>query len=392
MSILIFILILGILVLVHEFGHFIAAKKKGVLVEEFGFGFPPRIFGKKFGETIYSINLIPFGGFVKLFGEEYHDLKKNENLKLPTSNLHHRAFAYKDPHIKTLIIVAGVMMNFLLAIFIYYFTLSTNNFKSEALPLIKDYNFRFGNQENRVVIGAVVLRSPASKTEIKTGDITTRVGIEDQANQINWFPIKKPEQFIDLVKQSKDKPIYLDLENIINDEKKIVRVIPRYDAKLKRAVIGINLVEAAIISYDTIPERLLMGFLQSYNVTAYNIEGIGFLFSQSAKQKSLEPVAEGSAGPIGIFRIIDETVQSSGKKLVLNLLNLLALLSLSLGFINILPFPALDGGRFALVLYEWVAKKRVNQNLERNLNLIGFAILLSLAALVTISDIIKIYR
>ena len=93
MSILIFILILGILVLVHEFGHFIAAKKKGVLVEEFGFGFPPRIFGKKFGETIYSINLIPFGGFVKLFGEEYHDLKKNENLKLPTSNLKH----YKRP-------------------------------------------------------------------------------------------------------------------------------------------------------------------------------------------------------------------------------------------------------------------------------------------------------
>jgi len=283
-------------------------------------------------------------------------------------------------------------MNFLLAIFIYYITLTANNFKSEALPLIKDYNFRFGSQENRVVIGAVVPRSPASKTEIQTGDLASRVGIEDQIKQIIWFPITKPIQFIDLVKQSKDKPIYLDLENIINNEKKIVKVVPRYDTKLKRAVIGINLVEATIISYDTIPERLLMGFLQSYNITAYNVEGIVYLFSQSAKQKSLEPVAEGSAGPIGIFRIIDETVQSSGKKLMVNLLNLLALLSLSLGFINILPFPALDGGRFVFVIYEWITKKRVNQNLERNINLIGFAILLTLAILVTVSDIFKIYR
>jgi len=284
------------------------------------------------------------------------------------------------------------LMNFLLAIFLYYITLSLNNFKSEPMPLINDYNFRFGSQENRVVIGAVVKKSPASKTKIQIGDLTSRIGVKTKSGQIIWYPISKPEQFIELVKKSKDTPIYLDLENIINDEKKIVQVIPRYDPELKRAIIGINLVEATIIKYDTVLDRLFMGFLQSYNVTAYNLEGMRFLINQSAKEKSLQPVAEGSAGPLGIFRIIDETVQSSGKKLTLNTLNLLALLSLSLGFINILPFPALDGGRFALVVYEWLTKRRINQNLERNLNLIGFVILLTLAGLITINDIIKIYR
>ncbi|OGK13939.1 hypothetical protein A3C98_01510 [Candidatus Roizmanbacteria bacterium RIFCSPHIGHO2_02_FULL_37_15] len=389
MSILIFILVLGILVLIHELGHFLVAKKKGVLVEEFGFGFPPRIFAKKIGETIYSINLIPFGGFVKLYGEEYHQVESDP---YPLEQKQSRAFAFKHPQTKSLIIVAGVLMNFLLAIFLYYITLSLNNFKSEPMPLINDYNFRFGSQENRVVIGAVVKKSPASKTKIQIGDLTSRIGVKTKSGQIIWYPISKPEQFIELVKKSKDTPIYLDLENIINDEKKIVQVIPRYDPELKRAIIGINLVEATIIKYDTVLDRLFMGFLQSYNVTAYNLEGMRFLINQSAKEKSLQPVAEGSAGPLGIFRIIDETVQSSGKKLTLNTLNLLALLSLSLGFINILPFPALDGGRFALVVYEWLTKRRINQNLERNLNLIGFVILLTLAGLITINDIIKIYR
>jgi len=385
MSIIIFIIILGILVLVHEFGHFIAAKKNGVLVEEFGFGFPPRLLGKKIGETLYSINLFPIGGFVKLFGEEYHELKKSDNLQ-------QRAFVFKSPPKKALIIVAGVLMNLLLAIFLYYLTLSLNNFKSEPMPLLNNYNFRFGRQENKVIIGSVIPNSPAAKTDIEVSDIALRVGTESQSGQIQWKTISDPDEFIKIVKNSQDKLIYLDLENIINGEKKIISVIPLYDKKLKRALIGINLVDATLISYDSPSDRILSGVLHSYNVTAYNIEGIRFLFSQAAKDKSLTPLAEGSAGPVGIFRIVDELVQSSGKKLILNLLNLLALLSTSLAIINILPFAALDGGRFAFVIYEWITKKRVNQTFERNLNLVGFALLLTLAGLVTVNDIIKIYR
>src|SRR3989344_7939069 len=108
MSIIVFIIILGILVLVHEFGHFLAAKKNGVRVEEFGFGFPPRIFGKKIGETIYSFNLFPIGGFVKLFGEEYHELAGKTINKLSA-----RAFSNKKSWQKATVIVSGVLGNFL---------------------------------------------------------------------------------------------------------------------------------------------------------------------------------------------------------------------------------------------------------------------------------------
>ena len=105
-SILIFFLVLSILVIVHEFGHYIVAKKNGILVEEFGFGLPPRIFGKKIGETLWSINLLPFGGFVKLHGEMSEEgVTKKE-----------RAFVYKSKKIKIAVIVAGVIMNFLLGI------------------------------------------------------------------------------------------------------------------------------------------------------------------------------------------------------------------------------------------------------------------------------------
>ena len=389
MSIIIFLIILGILVLVHEFGHFIAAKKNGVLVEEFGFGFPPRLIGKKIGETIYSFNLIPFGGFVKLFGEEYKEVGTDRDL---TAARKKRAFVYKPPSIKALIIVAGVLMNIILAVFLYYFTLSLNNFRSEPLPLLNNYSFRFGKQENRIVVGDISPNSPASQTKIQIGDIAMQAGAKNTGENIDWFSISRPDQFIDFVKNSQDKEIYLQLENLINGETKTIQVTPKYDQKLKRAIIGINLIEAVVITYDTPADRVFSGFLHSYNISAYNVSGLRYLFAQSFKQKSVEPIAQGSAGPIGIFKLVSELVESSGKKVVINLLNLLALLSLSLAITNMIPFPALDGGRFVMVLYEWITGRRFNAVIEKYLVVGGFLFLMVLALLVAMNDIIKIYR
>ena len=155
-SVVIFILILGFLVLIHEFGHFIVAKS-GVRVEEFGFGFPPRLWGKKIGDTIYSVNAIPLGGFVA-FGEEYNELPQSP--KSPKSPLPAEALriggakvailpclCLQKPWIKTLIILAGVIMNAALGITIYYSLLTVNHFQSEPLPLLRPYHFRFGTQE-----------------------------------------------------------------------------------------------------------------------------------------------------------------------------------------------------------------------------------------------------
>ena len=126
MTLLIFILILSLLVLIHEFGHFITAKKSGVRVEEFGLGLPPRIWGKQLGETLYSLNWLPFGGFVKLTGEDDDGNGLNDE----------KSFSSKKPSRRALILTAGVLMNFILGIFLYYVFLISNGFKSFYLPLI----------------------------------------------------------------------------------------------------------------------------------------------------------------------------------------------------------------------------------------------------------------
>jgi regulator of sigma E protease len=284
------------------------------------------------------------------------------------------------------------MMNIILAVFLYYATLSLNNFRSEPLPLLNNYSFRFGTQENRIVVGGISPNSPAAKTKIQTGDIALRAGAKIDTAEISWFSISNPDQFINFVKSSDNKELYLDLENLINGETKTIKVTPKYDQKLKRAIIGINLVEATVLTYDKPTEKLFSGFLHSYNMSAYNVSGLTYLFSQSFKQKSVEPIAQGSAGPIGIFKVVDDLVKSSGKKVVLNLLNLLALLSLSLAIINMIPFPALDGGRFVMVLYEWITGRRFNAVIEKYLVVGGFLLLMALALLVAFNDIMRIYR
>ncbi|MEI6533080.1 MAG: M50 family metallopeptidase [Candidatus Roizmanbacteria bacterium] len=384
MSIIIFIVILALLILIHEFGHFIAAKKIGVLVEEFGFGFPPKLFGKKIGETEYTINLLPIGGFVKLFGEEYNEASK----KKISPEIKKRAFVSKKPWQKTIVIIAGVVMNLVLGVGIYYFLLATNNFKSEPMPVFTDYKFAFGNKESQVIISRIVKDSPAEKSGVKPGDIITR--ISNTQPQENWINVWSSSQLITLINKSEGKNVKIEVKNIQDNSMKYVTVVPKYNKELNRAVIGIGLAEIIVLSYDTFTQRLFAGFLHAYNVVGYNFDGMGFLFKSSFAQKSFEPVSQSMAGFIGIFNIVDEILKSSGQKVFINLLNLIAILSLSLATINILPFPALDGGRLVFVIWEWITKKQVNPKFEQYLNVFGFVSLLALSALIFINDIIKL--
>lgn len=389
MSILIFILILGLLVLIHEFGHFIAAKKSGVKVEEFGFGFPPRLFGIKRGETLYSFNLIPLGGFVKLYGEEYEEVKAGRDLPESKKN---RAFAFKHPSIKFVIIVAGVAMNLILGIFLSYSILIANNFQSEPLPLLKDYRFRFGQQVNKALVSGVSKGSPAEKSGISPSDLALQYQLGTAINPYAWKDIDSIDQFIRTIRRTENQIVFIKFENAKNGEIKEIKVIPRYDKKLKRAIIGVSLIPAAILVYKNPGERLFSGVLHAYNIIAYNLTVFKQLIGFSLAEKSVKPVSDTVSGPFGILKIVDEIVKTSGKKLVMNLLNLTSLLSLSLAIFNILPFPALDGGRMVFAVYEWVTRRRVHKNLERYLNLAGFAFLICLAILISINDILKLYR
>ncbi|MCX7955635.1 MAG: M50 family metallopeptidase [Patescibacteria group bacterium] len=387
MSFLIFIIILSFLVIIHELGHFLMAKKNGVKVEEFGFGLPPKIWGKKIGETLFSINLLPIGGFVKLYGEEYHEIE-NKNKKIIEKNAK-KAFIYKKPWQKTIIILGGIIMNLIFGIIVFYFILWSNQFKSTPIPIIlKNHQFSFGNPIKKVIIAKVNENSPASKSNIKEEDIVLKYKI----NNNSWKNVNSANQFIDIVKNSKGEKITFELKNNKNDEKKITEINPIYNEKLKRYIIGVNLADIVILEYKKPEEKIFSGFLHSYNLIDYNLKIFGYLFSSAIKEKNPENITQTLTGPVGIFAVIDDMVKKSKEKLIYNLLELSALISLSLAFMNILPFPALDGGRLVFVLYEWITGKNSNKNIEKYVNFFGFLTLIALAVIIAINDFIKFFK
>ncbi|MGB4966567.1 MAG: M50 family metallopeptidase [Microgenomates group bacterium] len=382
LSFFVFLLILSILVVIHEFGHFIAAKKNGVKVEEFGFGIPPRIWGIRFGETLYSLNWLPIGGFVKVLGEEEAQLK-GVHLAEKDKN---RTFSRKPAHVKLLILTAGVIMNVLLAVTVFYALLGSTNYISDPILLLDDYKFRFGQAQSVTVIAGILEKTPAAKTTLKAGDIVTRVQLQGSNN---WFQISDSKSLTTVINSAKETPVIVETEDFYSKDVKTVKVTPFYDEEAKRNIIGVSLVPATSLDYSS--SKFLSGIEHSYNLTAYNAHVIGSLIASSFKSRSVEPVSQVVSGPVGIFGYVDQILKNSGKQLVVNVLNLLGVLSLSLALINILPFPALDGGRAAVVLYETITRKAINPEFERKMNMIGFGALLSLLLLITINDIIKLF-
>lgn len=391
-SLIIFLLILSFLVIIHEFGHFIIAKLNGVRVEEFAIGFPPRLFTIKYGETNYSINIFPLGGYVKLFGEEYQEVGA---IQAPNSNtiqkdkVLSRAFAFKKPYQKALIVAAGVVMNLLFGIIVMYGLLSYNGFKSDPLPLIFSHNFTFGTQEGRVIATHLVKGSPAERAGIKPEDIISSYSMEFGNTTSS---LTSAQQLINMIKKSPGKKIYLETVSLKDGKVKTISVVPQYNKELKRAIIGINLIDGIVLSYTSPTDRIFSGFMHSYNIMEYNFSIIGQLISIAVKEKTTAPVSGAVSGPIGIYGIVNDMIQSSGEKIVKNILNLMALLSLSLGIMNILPFPALDGGRMVFVIYEWITGKQVHKKVENITNIAGFAFLMGLAVLVSINDILRLFR
>jgi len=365
LSIVIFIFILGFLIFIHEFGHFIIAKKSGVKVEEFGFGFPPRVWGKQKGETIYSINAIPLGGFVKLYGED----EKPQHLEDP------RSFASKSSFAKTLILSAGVVMNLLLAVAIFYFLVGFSGFQSQC-PLIYDYHFPFGEQQNFISILAIAKDSPAEKVGLQSKDII----IEG-----NGIEFKNSKQLIKFINENKGKEIILKIKNSIGGEAKDIEVIPRVNPPENEGSLGIALGDIAEIQYSTGLEKTLVGFLHSFNFAHYSLVGLGHLIKVSFQEQTVEPLAGAVVGPFGILAITKLTIKAG----FIAILELIALISLALAIVNILPFPALDGGRLVFVGFEFFTKKRVPLKVERNINLIGFILLILLLMLVSYKDILQ---
>src|SRR3989338_10243403 len=368
MAILVFIIILSVLVILHELGHFLMAKRAGIGVEEFGIGLPPRIWGKKIGETIYSVNWLPFGGFVRLVGEDPEDKKKDQK----------NSFYIKSIRQRMLVVVAGVVANFALAVAIFYIIVAALGYKV-SLPLFVEHNFKFVNQTKQVLIADVNTDSPASQAGIQVGDsIISARGVE----------IASIEKLQEVIRSSENQPISVVLENPINNQKREVTATPKYSQEQQAPVLGMGLGELVVLNYQTWPQKAFSGFIHSYNTLDYSVRVFSEIIGYSIRSRDITPVSEGVAGPVGIAAITSQAVSLGW----LSVMQLVGLLSLNLAVINILPIPALDGGRFAFIIVEAIAKRRVYPKVEKWAHTIGFALLLALILLVTYNDILKLVR
>lgn len=356
---LIFFIILSVLVLVHEFGHFIAAKKNNIYVEEFGFGLPPRIFGVKKGETIYSINALPFGGFVKLLGEEEAELAK----KSIPETLKKRTFAGKSHPTKLLVIVAGVLANFLLGwvVISYLFT------QGVPVPTYK------------VTVSEVIKGSPAQYAGVKKNDVIVEVLRRENGKKIFVKKLTNTEELINVSEDYAGSELIFTI--LRGAKQREVMVVPRANPPKDEGPLGIAVTSFAEKKYPwyTAP---FFGLVESVRITAFIVNELAKII---VKLITFQKISVEVAGPVGIFQLTSKVAKYGTNAI----LQLLGLLSFNLAIINILPFPALDGGRLSFIIYEWVTKKKIRPIVEQRLNLAGFIILISLIILVTINDIIK---
>lgn len=373
MFIIIFILTLLILVVIHELGHFFAAKKFNIKVLEFGFGIPPRAWGKKIGETIWSLNWLPFGGFVRLLGEDESDPEVLDNK---------RSFASQAVWKKITVVVAGVAMNLLLAWVLFYIVLGVQGFKTK-LPLLSDYQFTGVNQkvETAVVIGEVVADSPASQAGLKQGDRVVAV---------NGNQVVDSSKFVEEVKANAGKPVTLTISDLQDTKRREVSIVPRENPPAGQGALGVSLagLETVNLSFDTPAQKIFAGPIYSYNLIGYSGKILGDTISYSFKEKDIAPVSNAVAGPIGITAVVQQILAVENP--LIPYLDFVAALSLNLAVVNILPFPGLDGGRLLFLVIEAVTRKKTHAVVEKYVHTVGLLVLLSLIILITISDIRKL--
>lgn len=348
-SILVAIIVLSVLVLVHEFGHYFMAKRAGVWVEEFGIGIPPRVWGKKIGETIYSVNLLPFGGFVRLHGEQ-----SEEGVTKPK-----RAFINQKKTTKVKIIVAGVVMNFLLAVLCFAIVYSFSGIPREI---------------DAVKVVGIAANSPASEIGLKEGDLITGVDSEE---------IKNTEDFINFVEQRKGTEIAL----VVEREGTVVsyELTPRIDPPEGEGALGV-LITSSEIYFPPIWQRPFLGVYYGFQEAIFwgvtIIASLGQIFSNLISGT----VPKGISGPVGIYAITSEAAKDG----MVALINFVGLFSVNLAILNIIPFPALDGGRLLFIFIEGIFGRKVVPKTEAIIHAVGMAILLLLILLITFSDVKKL--
>jgi regulator of sigma E protease len=353
-TVLVVTLVFGALVLVHELGHFIAAKRAGIRVDEFGFGFPPRVVGWKRGETLYSLNLIPLGGFVRLFGEDGEG--RGEPGNFLTQPIGKRA----------LVLVMGVAMNLVLA---YVIITGLMFFKTPLyVGQASDYpGVKITSQS--VVITDVESGSPANKAGIKAGDTV---------KMIDGTPVGDDQVARRILQSHANQTIGIVVKD--QGQERSLTVHLRKNSSSGALGVGLGRSQSVRVPIWEVP---IVAAVEEFRLIWLILVSIGGVFAGLIIHQT---APAGVAGPIGIVAVIQKVLELG----IVPLLRLVVVLSLSLAVFNILPIPALDGGRLAFLGIEKISGHAVKTKVENAFHAAGFWLLLLLIGAISIYDVYRL--
>lgn len=357
LTVISFFLILSVLVLVHELGHYVVARLIGVEVEEFGLGLPPRAVGKKIKGTIYSLNWLPIGGFVKLSGEDDEGELRTREPMARTQRGHF--FWARTKKERAAMLLAGVAMNFILAVGLTSYLLTKGDMEPAG--------------EVRVV--KVLSGSPAEVAGLKENDVVKKV--QEKTLTIS-------EDLISITAANEGKPLLLTIVRAGSEYK--FTVTPKKDPTdpKARARMGIQISDVTFLKfpwYQAPWEAVKVNVRRAADM----VITFGVLIGRIA---TLKPLQADVAGPIGIAQVTGEAVKFGLDAVI----KFMSLLSLNLAVLNILPIPALDGGRLAFIFLEKILGRRVKPAFEKSTHQVGMIILLILILLISIHDILRLTR
>lgn len=354
LTIVSFIVVLGVLVFIHEFGHYITAKKSDIMVSEFALGFGPKLISKQVGETLYSIRAIPLGGFCNMVGEFPADesMPEAERKTYDEAKEKGRLFNQKSAFKRMAVILMGPIMNFLLAIVIFI-----SAFAIFGVPT---------STNEAAILGEVIPEQPAAEAGLRANDKI--LAVNDQEIN-NW------NEMSELIRKNSDQEISIRYQR--DNQIKEISLSPVYSEESDRGVIGIypQLIREDVSFF----KAFNLGLKQSYQVFKMTILGFAQMFRESS--------AEDIGGPIMIASIIGQAARVG----ILNVLNWMAIISINLGIINLLPFPALDGGRILFIFIELVRGKAVDPRKESYVHMLGFAILMLLMVFIIYNDVMRTF-
>ena len=380
MSILIFVIILLVLVVSHEFGHFIVAKINKIRVDEFSFGFPPKLFGKKIGETTYNFNLLPLGGYVKIYGENIDEadfveigfLDKEETRE--KVELSERSLANKPKYIQAMVLLAGVVMNFLVA-----WLLFSVGFMSGLPTSLSAVPVGTVIEDQALTITSVTKNSPSEKSGIKTGDKIIMLETNDDSTLLLSSELGATN-VQDFIKRNGNEEIKVSL--VRASELVQVVVVPEINKDNNIPMIGISMDMIGKLKLP-VHKAIWEGLKLSYDVFVGTVVGFYNLIHDAV-------TGHGSmanlTGPIGIVGVVGDAREFG----FVYLLSFTALISINLAVINLVPFPALDGGRLLFLLIEKIKGSRIKPKIANITNAIGFSLLMILMAVITYHDIVKL--